>query len=215
MVTFADGSTEAYEDEVYRSGGEGETYRSLDHAHLVKFYFNQAEGQALRRRLDDLMTRYHPAHNIQAWEEYFAWPQACAIAADGAPRVGMRMRFVEGLRAMESYVFGKSFSRLPPEERGWFIGRLAVAIRLASAAHRLAAMGLCYPDFSDRNVLVDPFDGTMVLIDCDSLAVPGVISATVEGSDWYRAPEIVAHQVTNFLPGLVLMFSVAGAAPAG
>ena len=26
---------------------------------------------------------------------------------------------------------------------------------------------------------------------------------------------IVAHQVTNFLPGLVLMFSVAGAAPAG
>jgi len=46
----------------------------------------------------------------------------------------------------------------------------------------LATLGLCYPDFSGKNVLVDPFAGLTVLIDCDSLTVPGRLSATVDGS---------------------------------
>lgn len=196
IVTFADGSQGAYENEIFRSGGEGDTYRSLDHGSLVKFYYDQAQPRRIRQRLHDLITLYNPTEGARAWGEYFAWPDAIALTADGAPRIGMRMRFVTGLRAMESFVFGKAYSKLPPEERGWFIGRLAVAIRLASAAHRLANMGLCYPDFSDRNVLVDAFTGQMVLIDCDSLAVPNKIEASVEGSDWYRAPEIVTRQVT-------------------
>ena len=45
--------------------------------------------------------------------------------------------------------------------------------------------------------MVEPFEGRMVLIDCDSLIVPEKLPAQIEGTRWYRAPEIVQKKVST------------------
>ncbi len=187
-VKFADGSVEQYEDEALSYGAEGEIYRSRDGDYAVKLYHPHPSKDAERiRRIDTLINDLNPTKDDPYWTAFFTWPEKRVAH----PSIGFRMRFVEGLKTLEHYVLSKSYKRLKPEERGWFIGRIACAIKLVSAANRLSTMGLCYPDFSGKNILVDPFEGRTVLIDCDSLTVPGRLSPTVEGTTSFRAPEIV------------------------
>lgn len=191
---FADGSEEHYDDTPFAFGAEGNIYRSADKRSVIKLYDNPPDKtkEAERiARIDTLINTYNPTKDDSYWVEFFTWPEKRVVQ----PHVGFRMRYVEGMKTLENYFLGKAFARLKPEERGWFIGRIAVAIKLVSAANRLATMGLCYPDFSGKNIMVDPFEGRMVLIDCDSLTVPGRLSATVEGTTTFRAPEIVMHTV--------------------
>lgn len=193
-VTFTDGSTESYEDSGFAFGGEGEIFRSRDGKHAVKLYHPDSSKDSERiRRLDTLIHELNPTRDDPYWSSFFTWPEKRIVK----PGVGFRMQFVAGLKTLENYVLKKAYQRLKPEERGWFIGRLACAIKLASAANLLANMGLCYPDFSGKNIMVDPFEGRTVLIDCDSLTVPGRLSATVEGTRTFRAPELVSRTVTT------------------
>lgn len=192
-IKFVDGSVEQYEDAPLAFGAEGEIFRSQDGAYVVKLYSPDPKRDPERiRRIDTLINDLNPTKGDPYWPEFFTWPEKRVVQ----PMVGFRMRFAGGFKTLENYILGKAYSRLKPEERGWFIGRIAVAIKLVSAANRLATMGLCYPDFSGKNILVDPFEGRMVLIDCDSLTVPGKLSPTVEGSTSFRAPEIVTRSVT-------------------
>ena len=186
-VSFADGQVEQYEDQESFFGAQGLLYRSRDGQHLVKLYPNDAASAQHVGRIDTLIKELNPSRDDPYWHTFFAWPEKRAVR----PSVGFRMRYVGGMRTIENYFLGKPFMRLPLEERGWFIGRVASGIKLAAAAHRLSTMGLCYPDFSGKNVLVDPFAGAAVLIDCDSLTVPGQLAAVVDGSPEFRAPELV------------------------
>ncbi len=193
-IKFVDGTIEHYEDDAFAYGAEGEIHRSLDRKHAVKLYHADAQKDAERiRRIDTLIHELNPTKEDPYWKAFFTWPEKRVVH----PSTGFSMRFVEGLKTLEHYILSKSFKRLQPEERGWFIGRVACAIKLVSAANRLATMGLCYPDFSGKNIMVDPFEGRTVLIDCDSLTVPGRLSATVEGTRTFRAPEIVMRSVTT------------------
>src|SRR6266487_310201 len=185
-VTFADKSSEDYHDEPLASGAEGSIFRSVRGDHVIKLYKPGKMNDAERiNRIDLLINQFNPATDPY-WSQYFTWPEKRVIR----PQIGFRMRYVH-MKMLSHYVYSRSYSRLPAEERGWFIGKVAAAIKLAAAAQRLSFMGLCYPDFSEKNVLVEPFAGRMVLIDCDSLCIPTRLSATVEGANWYRAPEIV------------------------
>lgn len=190
---FADGSTENYDAEPFADGKEGDVYRSLDQRHAIKIYKPDPTltTQQRRERIQKLITKYNPVDGDPYWEEFFTWPDKLVES----PGLGLRMRFAGGMKTLDHYIFGKSYKRLRPEERGWFIGKIAVAIKLASAAERMASKGLCYPDFSHRNVMVDPYEGRMTLIDCDSLVVPGDLDALIEGTSWYRAPEIIMRTV--------------------
>ena len=194
-VKFADGSEEQYDDTPFAFGAEGNIYRSADKKSVIKLYDNppdKAKEAGRIGRIDLLINTFNPTKDDRYWVEFFTWPEKRVVQ----PHVGFRMRYVDGMKTLEHYFLGKAYNRLKPEERGWFIGRIAVAIKLVSAANRLATMGLCYPDFSGKNIMVDPFEGRMVLIDCDSLTVPGRLAATVEGTTTFRAPEIVMHTVT-------------------
>jgi serine/threonine protein kinase len=192
-VTFTDGTVEAYEDDWFAFGTEGDIYRSRDGKHAVKIYHPDPVKDPERiRRIDTLINEINPTKDDSYWVSFFTWPEKRVVR----PGVGFRMPFVGGMKTLEHFIMRKSYQRLKPEERGWFIGRLACAIKLTSAANRLATMGLCYPDFSGKNIMVDPFEGRTVLIDCDSLTVPGRLSATVEGTGYFRAPELVARSVT-------------------
>jgi DNA-binding helix-hairpin-helix protein with protein kinase domain len=192
--TFADGSIEQYEDTPLSAGLEGKIYRSRDGKSAVKLYHPPDPARDSERiaRIDKLINNFNPTKDDPYWVQYFAWPEKRVMV----PQVGFRMPFVGGLKTVENYFLKKPYGMLKPEDRGWFIGRIAVAIKLVTAANRLSSMGLCYPDFSGKNILVDPFDGRMVLIDCDSLTVPGKLSPTVEGTSSFRAPEIISRAVS-------------------
>ena len=199
QVKFSDGSYGQYEDNPLAAGAEGEIFCSTDGRSVVKLYHLDLAKDAERiERIDKLINDFNPTRSTLKptkidpyWAEFFTWPEQRVIQ----PKIGFRMRFAGGLKALEHYILPKSFHRLKPEERGWFIGRIAIAVKLATAANRMSSMGLSYPDFSSKNILVDPFAGRMVLIDCDSLTVPGQLPPTVEGTTWYRAPEIVMRRV--------------------
>jgi serine/threonine protein kinase len=191
-ITFADGTVESYEDDEFAFGAEGKVIRSKDRMHAVKIYHPDPQHEAERiKRIDTLINELNPSREDPYWASFFTWPEKRVTK----PGIGFRMPFVEGLKTLENYYLSKAYKRLKPEERGWFIGRIACAIKLTSAANRLATMGLCYPDFSGKNVMVDPFEGRAVLIDCDSLTVPGRLSAVVEGTRTFRAPELVMRKV--------------------
>src|SRR5947208_9685524 len=191
-ITFVDGSVEQYEDTPLAFGAEGEIFRSKDGKYVVKLYHPDKTLDAERiRRIDTLINDFNPTKGDPNWADFFTWPEKRVIK----PTIGFRMRYVGGLKTLEHYILSKAYARLKPEERGWFIGRIATAIKIVSAANRLATMGLCYPDFSGKNIMVEPFEGRMVLIDCDSLTVPGRLSPTVEGTTSFRAPEIVTRAV--------------------
>jgi hypothetical protein len=203
-VRFADGQVEQYEDKDSFFGAQASLYRSKDGKSLVKLYTlddarpRQEQEQEHIKRVDKLIHELNPAKDDPYWSTFFTWPEKRVVS----PQVGFRMRYVGGMRTMENYFLVKPFKRLPLEERGWFVGRIASAIKLASAANRLSAMGLCCSDFSGKNVLVDPFAGAAVLIDCDSLTIPGGdLSAVVDGTPEFRAPELVTGEIR--LPNLM------------
>lgn len=193
-VRFSDGSVEQYADTALGGGRQGQIYAARDGKSVVKIYHPDFAGERDNiYRINNLIDRFNPTRQDAYWTQFFTWPEKRVVS----PGVGYRMRYVPGMKTLSHYIFSKAYKRLPPEEKGWFIGRVAAAIKLITAADRLSRMGLCYPDFSDKNVMVDPFAGHMVLIDCDSLTVPTILPATIEGTSWFRAPEIIAKKTST------------------
>ncbi len=81
---------------------------------------------------------------------------------------------------------------LADEEKGTFQTMLRLSISLARAVRRLHAAGLSHSDLSSNNVLIDPRTGSCVVIDIDSLVVPGLFPPEVAGTKGYIAPEVLA-----------------------
>jgi DNA-binding helix-hairpin-helix protein with protein kinase domain len=190
-VQFSDGTREQYEDTPLASGGQGEVFRSTDRRHVVKLYTTSQSAQQVNDRLDKIIGKYNVVGNDPYWIELFAWPDKRAVS----PRIGVRMRYVSDLKPIINYFYQSSYRALTPEQRGWWIGRVASAIKLTRAVWRMARNGLCHSDLSDKNLMVDPFDGRLTIIDCDSIVVPGEMPAEVLGTWEYMAPELVSGKV--------------------
>jgi serine/threonine protein kinase len=69
---------------------------------------------------------------------------------------------------------------------------LQIGLLLARAVRKLHLTGLAHSDLSSKNVLIDPAGGRCVVIDIDSLVVPGVYPPDVLGTPGYIAPEVLA-----------------------
>ena len=80
---------------------------------------------------------------------------------------------------------------LKPDELGDFRAMLQMSISLARSIRRMHQAGLAHSDLSCNNVLVDPTNGSCVVIDIDSLVVPGVYPPEVIGTGGYIAPEVL------------------------
>ena len=208
LIRFSDGTTEEYEDDSRGGGAQGDIYRPAKAGgyrpgeqpdHVVKLYkydpTDAAKAHLLEDRTEKLLKDFNPSTGDPYWREFFAWPEKRAVA----PRIGFRMPWARGMRRLDEYLYNfDAYWDLKPNERGWFIGRLVIAMKLALAADRLARMGLCYADFSHRNVMVDPYEGRMMLIDCDALTVPHVIPPEVAGTPGFIAPEIlISHAMPS------------------
>ncbi|MDE7244676.1 MAG: hypothetical protein K2O18_11985, partial [Oscillospiraceae bacterium] len=77
------------------------------------------------------------------------------------------------------------------QELGDFRAMLQMSISLARSVRRLHQAGLAHSDLSCNNVLVDPQSGSCVIIDIDSLVVPGLYPPEVIGTGGYIAPEVL------------------------
>lgn len=77
------------------------------------------------------------------------------------------------------------------KELGDFRSMLQIAITLARSIRRMHQAGLAHSDLSCNNVLVDPQTGGCVVIDIDSLVVPGLYPPEVIGTNGYIAPEVL------------------------
>ena len=68
---------------------------------------------------------------------------------------------------------------------------LKISISLARSIRRMHSAGLAHSDLSNNNVLIDPKSGSCVVIDIDSLVVPGLYPPEVAGTRGYIAPEVL------------------------
>ena len=80
---------------------------------------------------------------------------------------------------------------LKASELGDFRSMLRMSISLARSIRRMHQAGLAHSDLSCNNVLIDPATGGCVVIDIDSLVVPGVYPPEVIGTSGYIAPEVL------------------------
>ncbi|HEU5441838.1 MAG TPA: hypothetical protein VFU88_21335 [Ktedonobacterales bacterium] len=193
-VVFSDGTRQQYEDMPFARGGQGALHYSKDNQHVLKLFTNLAPNRVAARvqQVDKIIGDYNVVGNDPYWNDLYSWPDKRATT----PSLGVRMRRVDGLTRMDSYFYRVSSARLPADKRGWWLGRVASGVKLARAMWRLQQRGLCHSDLSEKNLMVDPFSGRLTILDCDSLVVPGVLAADVDGTPDYMAPEIVAGKAT-------------------
>lgn len=190
-ITFTDGTTQGFDDKPLARGAQGTIHKSVDGKYVVKLYDAKSSTGARLQQIEGIVGRYNAVGGDSYWAELFTWPDKLVKN----PQLGVRMRYMGDLTRMDHYFWKVAYDRLPPEKRGWWIGRVAVAIKMARAVERLSTKGLCHSDLSDKNILVDPFDGRMTILDCDSLVIPNVMAADVLGTPGYMAPELVSKVV--------------------
>lgn len=86
---------------------------------------------------------------------------------------------------------------LDSSELGNWLNYFQICVNIARGVKKLHQMGLSHSDLSYNNVLIDPVDKTAVIIDLDSLVVPGIWPADVIGTADFIAPEVLS---TKHLP---------------
>lgn len=196
------------------AGGMKKTYFSPDRSYVVQFYHDQAVGNDPQRlsRLEAILTRYNPTvpesqggargtseTSAEYFKKLFCWPTGIVMKPEVgivAPTYPPNYFFGSGpWKGKEKN--GKWFSspklrkHLPAEERGPWINYFRLCILMARAVRRLHQAGLAHSDLSSNNILVDPKDGLSVVIDIDSLVVPGLYPPDVAGTPGYIAPEVL------------------------
>jgi hypothetical protein len=211
-----DGSTVEYEvADDPPSGGMKKTYFSPDRSYVVQFYHDQEAGADPQRlaRLQAILTRYNPTipegqggakggSPIQAdyYKKLFCWPTGIVVKPQPgivAPVYPTNFFFRQGpLKGHEKegtwFTRARARRMLPASELGSWDKYLEFCILMARAVRRLHQAGLAHSDLSPKNILVDPIGGQCVVMDIDSLVVPGVFPPDVMGTPGYIAPEVLA-----------------------
>ncbi len=176
---------------------------------------------ATRERLGAIIGRYNPTlseelggahgnskHSAEYFQNRFCWPTALVQSPEFGivcPAYPKNYFFTENSTTIKNYkeqikgqdkksiyfTSGKLRKYLAPSELGDFRMMLSVSINLARSIRRMHQAGLAHSDLSDNNVLIDPQTGSCVVIDIDSLVVPGKCPPEVLGTTGYIAPEVL------------------------
>lgn len=212
-----DGSTVEFFDEIRASGGMKDVYFSTDKTYVVAFYRNPVNAND-KARLNDIVNVHRqriftPDAVGDYWKAFFAWPTKI-VEWKGLTGIVIpfydKKFFFSGLDPSWPFIKngqeknGKWFSSaklinrfVPANQKGSFLDRLHMCLRIARAMRRLHAAGLAHSDLSYNNVLVDPLSGSACIIDCDGLVVPHKFPPEVVGTPGFIAPEVLA---TKALP---------------
>lgn len=208
-VTLHTGQELEYREDKEMQGGMKRVYFSVDRSSVVCFFKSESDAKDPQRvaRLEAIIGKYNPTTDQTTGEyfkRFFCWPSSMVIR----PALGVvcpvypkNFLFATG----PSHIIGKEkqgswFSSpklrkmLPDAELGDWLGYLKVCQCIARGVRRLHNAGLAHSDLSDKNVLIDPVGGSAIIIDIDSLVVPGVFAPDVIGTPGYIAPEVIGTQ---------------------
>jgi DNA-binding helix-hairpin-helix protein with protein kinase domain len=158
-------------------GGQGVVFRGTGAGRdvAVKWYRATAFLDRQRRDIAALAghSRPHPV---------FAWP-IDLVEGEGIGSFGYVMPWIrEGFVSLAQVLQAE---RQPP-----FRVLIAIGRELADALASLHGRGLCYRDISFGNLLVDPSDGTVAIVDNDNVGPDGGDSP-VRGTLRFMAPEVL------------------------
>lgn len=199
-------------------GGMKHTYFAPDKSYVVQFFNDpeMAQDSDLKARLEAILGKYNPtvpeekggaqgnSTKIAAYfSKRFCWP----IGIVKYPEFGIvcpaypeNFFFQEKASAVidlkgkdkkSNWFTTKNRKYLERSELGDFKAMLSMAILLSRSIRRMHQAGLAHSDLSHNNVLIDPKSGSCVVIDIDSLVVPGIFPPEVIGTRGYIAPEIL------------------------
>ncbi len=214
-----DGNSIAYfPNQKIGEGTEKEFFLTEARNLLIGFYKDRAGTSDPERlkRLTRIIEDYNPVRNPETgkfWEKHFCWPSAIVKNPSPGilvPRFPSQYFFSDGKREKKGKWFFsyRLSSGLEKKERGNLRDRLGICRWLSRAVSRMHSAGLAHSDLSGNNVLMDPQNGTCMIIDVDSLVVRGIFPPKVLGTRGYIAPEIVAtsmlplHHPKKILPGI-------------
>ncbi|MBQ8904826.1 MAG: hypothetical protein IJY85_00475 [Ruminococcus sp.] len=208
-------------------GGMKYTYFAPDKSYVVQFFNDprEAENPYLQARLSAIIGKYNPTRaesdggaqgNTPETAAYFqkryCWPTAIVTSPEfGIVCPAYPQNFFFGPNAAvvpelnlagkdkrSSWFTSKNRRFLERGELGNFRNMLYISICLARAVRRMHQAGLAHSDLSSNNVLIDPQTGTCVVIDIDTLVVPGLYPPEVVGTRGYVAPEVLATMELDF-----------------
>lgn len=198
------------------SGGMKKTYFSPDRSCVVQFYHHQSAVHDPQRlsRLEAILGKFNPTitqdkggsaasqTSADYFKRLFCWPVGIVIKPEigiVAPTYPDSFFFADGpFKGREKeggwFLGSKTRRLLPASELGNWKNHFGLCICMARAVRRLHLAGLAHSDLSSKNVLIDPVHGASVIIDIDSLVVPGLYPPDVMGSPGYIAPEVLGTQ---------------------
>lgn len=210
------GKTVEYRDAVLGEGGMKRVHLASSSDQVVAFFKDKGDADLQRvKRLEKVLGEFNPTTCDTLgdyWRKLYCWPTAivdCGQRGLGIllPKYPREFFFEDGpwsgKEKQAGWFFGQTAGgkpfreMLPPSEQGNFQNFLHISIKLARAVRRLHLAGLAHSDLSAKNVLIDPPRGNCIIIDLDSLVVPGFFAPDVLGTRDYIAPEVLA---TNHLP---------------
>jgi serine/threonine protein kinase len=218
-ATLKDGRTIEYVPEIIGEGAMKDVYITPDRKAVICFYKDAASGRdpVRRQRLEAILGKYNPTlprteggsaaseTDAKYYGALYCWPTAIVVKPRYgfvAPTYPSNFFFHSGpdfLKGKEKN--GIRFSRdknrallkkYAPGDLGTWINYFRFCIQMARAVMRLHMAGLAHSDLSPNNVLVDPTQGQSIVIDIDSLVVPGLFPPDVVGTRGYIAPEVVS-----------------------
>lgn len=199
-------------------GGMKYTYFAPDKSYVVQF-FNDPEkiDSNLMARLRAIIGRYNPTvpeskggaiGGDEKLAEYFAqrfcWPTDLVVKPQFgivSPAYPKNFFFdasasqfldLKGKDKKSNWFTSGNRRFLNKSELGDFRFMLQAALLLSRSIRRLHQAGLAHSDLSNNNVLIDPRSGNCVVIDIDSLVVPGLFPPEVAGTRGYIAPEVLS-----------------------
>ncbi len=202
-------------------GGIKHTYFAPDKSYVIQFFNDKYAGlnPDLRTRLEAIIGRYNPTiteedggakGNNFASAGYFAGQFCWPIAIVTQPELGIMCPTYPDHFFFQSNTSTSSEVNLIGKDKrsSWFTTRnreiihkaelgnfrlmLQISILLVRTVRRMHQAGLAHADLSCNNVLIDPVRGDCVVIDIDSLVVPGLFPPEVLGTPGYIAPEVLA-----------------------
>jgi serine/threonine protein kinase len=210
-ATLADGRTVKYLPEIIGEGGMKRVYFTEDKQSVICLFKDQAgttKDPSRVARLESILGRFNPTTHPTVgkyFTDLFCWPTGIVTK----PELGIMTPAYPGCYFFASGNFkgkeknGRWYSSpklrkmLPNDEIGSWLGYLMLCKRMARAIRKMHMTGLAHSDLSCNNVLLNPSHGTCIVIDIDSLVVPGVFPPDVLGTPGYLAPEVLG---TNRLP---------------
>lgn len=206
------------------AGSMKHTYFTPDKKFAVQF-FNNSENTLdpnLHRRIEYIIGKYNPTlseenggakGNTEKSAEYFSKRFCWPVAVVKYPEFGIvcptyppnfffnenSSEFInlKGKDKRSSWFTSRNRKYLRDEECGNFRSMLKMSLLLARSIRRLHQAGLAHSDLSCNNVLIDPKSGECVVIDIDSLVVPGIFPPEVAGTRGYIAPEVLATSMLS------------------